>query len=163
MSDSVKMVFKTLIKIPIIIMISYLIANILFFSISYFKILGVSYIVMQTAIKNNFIPATEQQTLETYMNSLETGVLENVTIRGTDFTQRRQYGESITVGVEAHFNFILPLMPTEYNGRVSGLNGTASGPDSALADARAAAEAQKEPNIVIEYTIPGMKYYPDLN
>ena len=51
MSDEVKFIFKTLLKVPVIIVVSFLILNIFAFFFIYFKVLGLSYVVMQTAVK----------------------------------------------------------------------------------------------------------------
>lgn len=67
MSDSVKFIFKTLIKVPVIIMISYAIFNIFAFFFIYFRMLGISYVVMQTAVENNYLPDTELNTMIDYL------------------------------------------------------------------------------------------------
>ena len=53
MAENVKFIFKTLIKVPIIIFVTYFIVNLFAFTVSYFRLLGVSYVVLQTAIENN--------------------------------------------------------------------------------------------------------------
>ena len=67
MADSVKFIFKTLIKVPIIIFVAFFILNILSFFLIYFKMLGLSYVVMQTAVENNFIPTQERNTICQYL------------------------------------------------------------------------------------------------
>ena len=75
MSDGVKFIFKTLLKVPIIILVTYAIFNAFAFSLSYFKILGFSYVAMQTAVENNYLPTQELNTLTTYLTDLETEML----------------------------------------------------------------------------------------
>lgn len=191
MEDNVKFIFKTLIKVPVIILISYAIFNIFAFSFSYFRLLGFSYVAMQTAVENNYIPEEEMNTLTNYLNSLETDVLTDLSIfcdtdistSNTADNNKTQYGTPITIQVRAHYNFIWPLMPSEQksNGVVAdGLHGSGAGTD--LTDAQLDAlreeyeqnkgsyDASKDTfqqndnaNIVISYTIPGLKYYPDLS
>lgn len=169
MGDGVKTIFKTLIKVPIIILASYAVFNVFAFLLSYMKLLGVSYVALQTGVENNYIPPNEQSTLQYYMtNSLETGVLSNVKFTdGTTF-ERKQYGEEITIGVEAKYNFIWPLMPTEQiHGEFEGLNSTNNfggyRTDAELEQARQDKIDNSDTNIVIKYNVPGLRYYPDLD
>lgn len=69
MEDGVRFIFKTLIKIPIIILVTYAIMNVFFFCYIYFKTLGLSYVVMQTAVENNYIPPQELKTLTQEVDS----------------------------------------------------------------------------------------------
>ncbi len=71
MSDEVKFIFKTLLKVPIIIVVSFLILNLFAFFFVYFKVLGLSYVVMQTAVENNYLPKTEVNTLCNYAYTFE--------------------------------------------------------------------------------------------
>lgn len=71
MSDEVKFIFKTLLKVPIIIIVSFLVLNIFAFLFIYFKVLGLSYVVMQTAVENNWLPPTEINTLCNYAHTFE--------------------------------------------------------------------------------------------
>lgn len=71
MSDSVKFIFKTLTKVPIVIMCAYAVFNIFAFFFIYFRMLGVSYVVMQTAVENNYIPTTEGGTLLDYLEDTD--------------------------------------------------------------------------------------------
>ena len=80
MNESVKFIFKTLLKVPVFILVAYAIFNLFAFSFSYFKIMGFSYVAMQTAVENNYFPQTEYNTLTTYLNGLETAMLENATL-----------------------------------------------------------------------------------
>lgn len=172
MSDSVKFIFKTLLRVPILIIISYIIFNIFAFGLSYFKMLGLSYVVMQTAVENNYIPSDERATLERYMQEeLQTEILQNVSFTpDSDITEdsRKQYGDTVTVGVQAHYKFVWPLQPKEQfegNAGVAGFDGEggASGSKSE-AELEASREAydSEDNNIVIEYKVPGLKYYPDM-
>lgn len=67
MSESVKFIFKSLIKVPVIIVVSYAIFNIFAFFFIYFRMLGISYVVMQTAVDNNFLPQTETVSILNYL------------------------------------------------------------------------------------------------
>lgn len=69
-SDGVKFIFKTLIKVPIIICIWYFVFNIFAFMFIYFKTLGVSYTVMQTAVENNYISEAEVDSIQDYLDTL---------------------------------------------------------------------------------------------
>ena len=110
-------------------------------------------------------------------NTLETDILQNVSF--TDDTTKGnhlQYGDTVTVGVQAHYKFIWPLQPKEqhaggsggtngnFGANTDGMNnsGDYSGDktDSQLKDARESYDSDQN-NIVIEYKVPGLKYYPD--
>lgn len=71
MEDSVRSIFMTLIKIPCFIVISYIVFNIFAFSMIYFKMLGVSYMVSEVALENNYIPNTEKESLENYFAEID--------------------------------------------------------------------------------------------
>lgn len=170
MSDSVKFIFKTLIKVPCFIMASFLIFNIFAFSFTYFRLLGFSYLLMQTAVENNYIPPAEENQLKAYLNGITSAyMVDNATITYGDSNNRKQYGQPVTVGVSAHYRFIWPLTPREqstsgntgFDGlHGSGYSGTAS--DSVLAARRQAYENNVKNNINISYTVPGLKYYADM-
>ena len=175
-----KFIFKTLIKVPIIIVISYLIFNLFAFTVSYFRLLGLSYVVMQTAIENNYVPNSEQTILNNYGNSLETAVLNNICIgcdtqgsnqgdnvRGsnasslTNTNKRVQYGRQIVITVSGRYNFMMPGL--NYN--VAGYSGVTNpglvsqgGAEGLVKDAG----GNDNNNIVIQYTVPALTYYPDL-
>ena len=180
MSDSVKFIFKTLLKVPCIIIVAYLIFNLFAFSFTYFRMLGLSYVVMQTAIENNFLPETEKNTLCNYLNSISTGVLSGTSI-GCDTNASNdssnggayidvlaadndnykvQYGTPITVTVSGYYNWIFPLVNSNIR---DGARADASELEYAETE-----ELRQEPDsrintfIKIDYTVPGLKYYPDL-
>jgi len=179
MSDNVKFIFKTLFRVPITIMIAYFIFNIFAFSLTYFKLLGLSYVVMQTAVENNYLPSEELNTINNYLDTVsDTGVINSAYLVLEDpddssidiATNRRQYGTPVTVGISANYRFILPLTPKEQlQNTDEGFLGMDSGSFSGFAD-EAVLEQRRENiasnpnnNINIIYTVPGLKYYPDLN
>lgn len=185
MDGGVKFIFKTLLKVPIIIMVSFAVFNVFAFALSYFKILGISYVAMQTAVENNYIPETEWGTITNYLDStVATYMLENPTLtcttaQGTNMgifnsENRVQYGSEVTVTVAAHYRFVWPLTPRDQTtarndndaDAVNGFDGTegsAQLSQSQLEQARAEYEENPDNNIVITYTVPGLKYYPDLS
>lgn len=67
MEDGVKFIFRTLIKIPCFVIIAYIIFNLFCFSITYFKMMGASYAIMQVSMENNYIPKTELDSLNSYV------------------------------------------------------------------------------------------------
>lgn len=77
--NSVASIFKTLVKVPIVIVVSYLILNIFAFALSYFRILGASYSLQQIIMENNYLPEQEAQSFQKYLKSLETDFLTNIT------------------------------------------------------------------------------------
>lgn len=186
MSSGVSFIFKTLIKIPCYIMVMYLVFNLFGFTLTYFKLLGFSYTIQQTAVENNYIPEQEKLTLTRYLNDISgTDVVEGARLVLDDPSQpsipsatiKRQYGNEVVVGVEATYKFIWPLMPREQlndefdptqenGGGFQGMSDTAtfSGyADGGTLEARRAEKNNKaKSNIRIVYTVPGLKYYPDL-
>ena len=140
MSDEVKFIFKTLIKVPIMIFVAYVILNIFAFFFIYFKALGMSYVIMQTAVENNYLPTTELRTLYSTINGWNNGqpngipMVENASIvldyngntpvvmtnindtspSGTDDARyRRQYGKNVTCGLTLNYTIIWPLSHRE--------------------------------------------------
>lgn len=189
MSDSVKFIFKCIIKVPIFIMISYFIANLFFFSLFYFKFLGISYSVMQTALENNYLPPTEKTALEKSLKSIyqyDDGSTSKVIPRAEvyiDNNNRKQYGKTMTVGVKYTYRWIWPLMPEEYgqttanvDSLTGGENGLATNTGqgdkmvngkSDLSDQQLAAKRSEKADkgtheIQILYVVPGLQYYSDL-
>ena len=181
MASSVKSIFKTLLKVPWIIFITYLIFNIFAFGLTYFKLLGFSYVVMQTAVENNYIPPEELDSLNRYLENItDTGVIGDASLVLKDendsnirpATEKRQYGMPVTVGVQAQYRFIWPLTPKEqlkskgdsfigYGSNTGNFSGYAG--DAVLEARREEIADNKDNNINITYTVIGLKYYPDLN
>ena len=177
MSDGVKFIFKTLIKVPVYIAVAFFVFNIFAFSLTYFRLMGLSHVVLQTAVENNHIPSSELNTLNGYLDSItDTGVVGDASVvlqdkegRNEIATNRRQYGRPLTVGVTAQYKFIWPLSPKDqlvdpssgFDGlHGSGFSGYASG--GTLEQRRKDIEDNEDNNIRIEYTVPGLKYYPDM-
>lgn len=214
MNDTVKFIFKTLTKVPIIIFTCFFIFNIFAFFFIYFRMLGISYVVMQTAVENNFIPQTEFDTIEDYLSNVANitnvdsagivvgmsgdsilyvpannrGNIFLVDANGTEThhntftfgdvataTAKHQYGVNVTCGVYCNYTIIWPL-DYRYTGdrdaitdrtnpgndgnytynNVPGYDGVAETGNASYLSAFARLP------IKIVYTVPGLKYYPDL-
>lgn len=173
MSDSVKFIFKTLIKIPCIIALIYFIANIFFFSLFYFKFLGVSYSVMNTGMENNYIPPTELSILKKDIEKIDSNsvLIQDAGLVLDGNNSRKQYGTPINVGVKYKYRWMMPLMPEDYGG-VSGYDGLTSGNPKAMPqlsqqeiERRLNEKADKSLKSVIDitYNVPGLQYYADLD
>ena len=177
MSDDVKFIFKTLIKVPIIIFELYLVFNLFCFMFIYFKTLGIQYVAMQTVVENNYIPTDEMDELNEYLDDLEAitfvlpqdqkGNKTEIIVRDDEtgeINQRTQYGQTKEVGVRVVYEFQLPLMPHEQKASgvaVDGLNGAGSSGDwdtSKQGHTKGIAIPIK-----ITYKVPGLQYYPDLD
>ena len=63
MSDGVKFIFKTLFKVPIIILAAYLLMNVLGVVTTYFKVQGVQYGLENILVENNYISTTDLEKL----------------------------------------------------------------------------------------------------
>lgn len=173
MSESVKFIFKTLIKIPCIIVAIYFIANIFFFSLFYFKFLGVSYSVMNTGMENNYIPPTELSILKKDIEKIDadSALIQGAEIVLNGSNRRQQYGTPINVGVRYRYRWMMPLMPEDYGG-VSGYDGLVNGNpkentqlSQAEIEQRLNERADRSLNSPIEitYKVPGLQYYADLD
>jgi hypothetical protein len=173
MSDSVKFIFKTLIKVPCLIFVAYFILNIFAFCYTYFKMLGFSYVVMQTAVENNYLPTTEYNQLNAYIADSETSFCKDVKILINNTgethydssvqpaTSRRQYGKTVIVGVSYKFRMVWPLMATQAD---SSTGQSTAGANSWNSNAANVNNENKGFNTVeILYKVPGLKYYPDLS
>lgn len=189
MSDAVKFVFKSLIKVPCYVAIVYIIANLVFMGIFYFKFLGLSYTVMQTAMENNYIPPKEKSSIEKSINEIENSsvlisdayisVGDNADIdKNATRNARTQYGTEKTVGVHYKYKWIFPLMPEEYGQKANELNSlsditgtsfrtelnsdnTSKYSDTQLDKMRDAKAIKFDFNI--KYTVPCLQYYADLD
>lgn len=175
MEDTVKFIFKTLIKVPVVIAVCYFFINVFGFAASYFKVQGLAYSAMQVGLVNNYIPTNEYNTLTNYMDSMESYVLSDIDF--TDATQtatgsgsgnragKVQYGNEITVGIKANYKWIMPLTVPEQTSDGRGVAGTSDRTVMWKSDSElqsALDNAEHDNNIEITYTIPGLQYYPDL-
>lgn len=134
--SSVASIFKTLVKVPIVIVVSYLILNIFAFALSYFRILGASYSLQQIIMENNYLPEQEAASFARYLKSLETDFLTNVSavvytdidpsmsytgrddagalLKSTTYSgvignnSRTQYGSTAAVGIVSNFKALFP-------------------------------------------------------
>ena len=204
MERGVSFIFRTLIKVPIIIMVSFFIFNIFAFTVSYFKVIGAVNAIQQVAIDNNFLPPEDVKTFEDYLaQEVNTTYLKNAQIiintdgidfdkqfinadgqrvdvdmndfdpRNTSVNERKQYGNTITVGVTAEYRFIWPLMHIETleDGSVQGYGpgaGQANGVDETFTtadqqEAERKRRADSVGNITVVNKVIGMQYYSDLD
>lgn len=200
MQDEVKFIFKTLLKVPIIILVSFFILNIFAFFFIYFKVLGTSYVVMQVAVENNYLPTSELVELYNYVNewnnipmcsnasivvyddgtnvySMANASDTSATYGDNDARTRKQYGKTVTCGVTCDYTLIWPLSYRETiagaeldavggstdTAGVDGLNGNNFNgfKDSTELD-QMRQDKQSHIPITITYTVPGLKYYPDM-
>lgn len=168
MSDDVKFIFKTLIKVPVIIFECYLVFNVFCFMFIFFKTLGISYVVMQDVVENNYIPDADMVELQDYLDDLKEiqfvmdqdkdGNKTEIIVSGDN--ERTQYGNVKECGVRVCYQFQWPLRPDQQSNNgvaVDGFNAgqagdyTNSGPLNIIIP------------IKITYKVPGLQYYPDLN
>ena len=200
MSDEVKFIFKTLFKVPVIIFVSFFILNIFAFFFIYFKVLGASYVVMQTAVENNYLPRAELNQLVNYVcdwNSIpmvsnagividkneryvDASNIDTLSYSENDARRRQQYGGTVTCGARADYVLVWPLSYREtmegagydsvaaQTGDNVGVNGwdnsspTFNGFKSEDDLQQMREEKQTGITISLYYTVPGLKYYPDL-
>lgn len=182
MSDGVKFIFKTLIKVPFIICVSFFIFNIFAFTVSYFRIVGASNTLQQAIMDNNYLVDSDRTTFENYTKLLKTNCLDNIQIivdtDGNDYdpkhyqehNDRKQYGHVITCGITARFKPIIPLIYTETleDGKVKGYGSTETGAsggtktDAQLQKDRENKNKDAEGNITVVTKVVGMQYYSDL-
>lgn len=190
-SDGLRFIYSSIIKVIAIIIVSYFIANLVFFGIFYFKFLGIANEVSQVAMQNNYIPPTEKsiinRSIQDIANSSQIisdayiSVGDNMDIdRHTASNNRTQYGTSKTVGVHFKFKWVWPLMPEEYGmgptssdfnleniAKADGAVGTgleagkSNLSDDQLDSMREAKASYIDVNI--NYNVPGLQYYADLD
>lgn len=181
MSDGVKFIFKTLIKVPFIICVSFFIFNIFAFTVSYFRIVGASNTLQQAIMDNNYLVESDYDTFEGYTEMLKTKCLDNIQIivdtDGNDYdpkhyqehNDRKQYGHVITCGITARFKPIIPLIYTETleDGKVKGYGSTETGASGGtktgteLERLRKEKNKDAEGNITVVTKVVGMQYYSD--
>lgn len=172
MQDDVKFIFKSLIKVPVIIFEVYFVFNIFCLMFIFFKTLGYSYVVMQTVVENNYVPAQEMQSLDqvALKELRDISFVKSATVVVTEpgadpkdvsdsYNERTQYGSVKRCGVQVTYEIQWPLRPdqqTDNGVAVDGLQGgggnyTHFGPINMGVP------------ITITYKVPGLQYYPDLN
>lgn len=182
MSDGVKFIFKTLIKVPFIICVSFFIFNIFAFTVSYFRIVGASNTLQQAIMDNNYLVPSDKDTFDTYVNNLSTSCLTDIQLivdtDGNEYipgnyqwkNEREQYGNVITCGITARFKPIIPLIYTETleDGKVKGYGSTETGASGGtktgaeLERLRKEKNEKAEGNITVVTKVVGMQYYSDL-
>ena len=179
MEDALKFIFKTLIKIPFIIMITYFIANLLLFSLFYFKFTGISYSVMNTGMENNFIPDYEYKIIVKTINDIENSsvLIKDAKIVVDSGNTRQQYGKPISIGVEYKYRWLTPLMPWDLGQTPANYGSGSSVIDDSTASegnfsSITAEEAKRRIDVLsdrsltspirIVYKVPGLQYYADL-
>ena len=174
MTDSVKFIFKTIIKVPCIIAVTYLIFNIFGFTYTCIRVLGIAQVVQQVAVENNYIPSDERSYLESYLTNMDSGTpyidsLVLTDVDGNAFT-RKQYGDTVTVGVKCNYQFIIPLTPKDQladpNDSFKGVDGTGTSQyadPGVIESRRNTSKFRPKVNIEFNFTVPGLKYYPDLD
>ena len=220
MSDGVIFIFKTLIKVPVIIFASFFVFNIFAFIFIYFKMLGFSYVAMQEVVENNYISQMQANQLNNYLTNMQNEIpmAQNITlivgtdasgrpvlwdkggagsaltniqtgagadygtaVQGSNAGARIQYGATKTVGVHCEYEFVWPLSyqatlgGQNVDGYTGNINGTLHDDTTAYDPATDpynngninSTDSQTHMNRVripidIYYTVPGLKYYPDL-
>ena len=189
MEGGVKFIFKTLLKVPIIIFTSFFILNVFAFFFIYFKALGTSYVVMQVAVENNYLPPSELTTLYNYVNDWNTIPMVNnasiivyndgtniytmtspsdtaVAYGDSDARYRKQYGKTVTCGVRCEYTMVWPLDYRETTVNEAGVNGLDGNNFQGFKSEAELAQARQDKlftfPIEISYTVPGLKYYPDM-
>lgn len=179
MQDDVKFIFKSLIKVPVIIFEVYFVFNIFCLMFIFFKTLGYSYVVMQTVVENNYVPAQEVQSLDNQLRELRkiqfvggdenNCALAHIVVDGEPVypgntagngkNTRTQYGSVKSCGVYVNYKIQWPLRPDQQssNGQaVGGLQGGAG-------EYTKFGPSETGVPITITYKVPGLQYYPDLN
>lgn len=179
---SVGFIFKTLVKVPIYIMVGFTMLNILAFTISYFRIVGASYTLQQTVMDNNFLTQSDLDSYESYLDTLETAYLKDIhlvintdagdvdTTRTTFINDRQQYGNVVDIGVASTYSFIMPLdvrQMTVGEVGVQGMDGMRGTKSSQLLS-KSELKAKRDANVTggsidVINTVVGLQYYSDLD
>lgn len=197
MTKAIWSIFKIVIMIPILVFIAYMIFNLIAFVVCYFRVVGAYQAAQNIAMENNYIPPSEEAQLYAYFGRLEIGnyseelnayrdvsVLSNIKLTDNTNTTstgggRVQYGTEVTVGVEAIFTIVLPLMPHDMipeGTNVASFNAlgnygySGSSPSTTQGDRLSDSELESkrknkftiEIPIVLESQVPGLRYYADL-
>jgi len=207
MEDGVKYIFKTLLRVPIIIYVSFAILNAFAFCFAYFKMLGVSYVLQQAVVENNYLDENNFKSIKTYIESVDNKsafivdahmIIDDSNTRAPETysevgsLNKVQYGKEATIGIAYQFNLVWPFdyrraqyaegntlggydtddMRANMASRVSrgvGNNADATwyddtAPDKSSANRNFTGNMVLSKNeIVIKYTVPGLRYYPDLS
>ena len=166
MSDDVKFIFQTLIKVPVIIFEIYLVFNVFCFMFIYFKTLGISYVVMQTVVENNYIPQSDMASLNGYISQLKAISFVKDQDKNGNKTEiivydntRTQYGATKECGVRVCYQFQWPLRPDQQTDNGVAVNGLGDGGG----EYKNFGPLDIVIPIKITYKVPGLQYYPDLN
>lgn len=146
MSDGVKFIFKTLIKVPIIIAIVLFLFNIFNFVMYYTRLYTLTQMVESIVMENNYIPADLRDTVVDYsasMSNRNRSFLRNIDIVDEEYNKdtgavtsnrlwlsfansntvhystdyaKLQYGNSRRITVQGAFVWVIPLVTTKPGG-----------------------------------------------
>lgn len=169
MSDGVKFIFKTLIKVPIIILISYFIFNIFSYTVAYFRLYSAAQMINSIVMENGYLPGdeTDETTLlgqvKKYMDDnvssnllipVGGNVCPGVTIETNGKSTsgsvadgnnvRVQYGGEAKVTVSGHLVWLMPLVNVKGEYLKDGVNGISTSDGTAYTGVIADAEAERE-------------------
>lgn len=121
MSDSVKFIFMTLIKVPCVIFVSFFIFNIFAFFFIYFKMLGFSYVVMQEVVENNYITGSQKNQIETQFKEVDAIPLAaNTNIIVGLSTQKDGNGKAIPACLDKYTNKTVLVTNINQNATLEG-------------------------------------------
>lgn len=146
MSDSVKFIFMTLIKVPCIIFAAFFIFNIFAFFFIYFKVLGFSYVVMQEVVENNYINNSQMSQLTAQFDDIdEIPLADNTKVIIGLSTSRDSYGRNIPACAKWNGTNYIPVLSTDC------VSGTTIEGSSALSKTQYG--TQKTVGVHCDYTI----------
>ena len=193
MDDGIKYIFKTLVKVPIIIIVCYFFLNLFTFASAYLRMQGASNTVQRVVMDYNYLTQSDIETLNEYLASIDekSQYLNNVklvintdnafqqdNVDSYNVNDRKQYGVAVACGVTAKYTPVLPLITTygdmlesgEVEGYGEGSNtGEQAGggfKDFAVIEEEARrreAAAAANNNMTFVNTVIGMQYYSDLD
>ena len=151
MTGTVKSIFKTLVKVPVTIIVAYFIINLVLFSYFYFRFAGVSYVIMQTAMENNYIPETEDKIIKQAIRDIVYHKDEN----GVEYPSSVIRASGVdSQGNDASFY--------GNNGSSDLRDGASNMSDGELEAIRNDSKHKVAIPIDITYTVPALQYYSDL-
>lgn len=169
MSDGVKFIFKTLIKVPIIILISYFIFNIFSYTVAYFRLYSAAQMINSIVMENGYLPGdeTDETTLLGQVQKyIDDNVSSNLLIPRAGITcdgvsiqtsgtstsgpvsngnnVRVQYGGEAKVTVSGHLVWLMPLVNVKGEYLKDGVNGISTSDGTEYTGVMEDAEAERE-------------------
>lgn len=158
MSSGVRFIIKTLIKVPIIIIVTYFFLNLALFITFYFRMLSFSYVIANQVSQANYLTQYQYDSLSATLQKMDDGstYIDGtklfVDCDGSGNNVKVQAGKSLKITVAYQIHIVLPFYQASDSGTYKENN----------TDITEWTNTDVWNIINVTNTVPALKYYPDL-